>query len=230
MLQGIAALMVGRNSGVAIPPYRQFKILNSTADNTTFTITFDSAPITGNLLVLIASSGSTLNLPTPATWNKDVTVVDQLETSIYSKISAGTETSITITTNSGAGTIQLLAFEFLTYTTFDKSSSQHVTSGGSTTLAFAATGTTTAANEIAIAVGGLNLGGGSSELGPVVSWSNGFSAFSFGGAINGVGPPYNIELAVALLKTSATGTFSTLLTLTSSTSFGDFNALIATYK
>lgn len=237
MRPGFISMMAARciTPGIPLPPvnpYTQFKTYNSTADSNSHQVTFDTAPQAGHLLVLIASAGLLLDLPTPATWVKDVTLVNDLETSIYSKISDGSETTITITTSGGGSAgCQLVAIEFPTWTTFDQSSTDTDSVAGAPNVPFNNTGTTTAASEIAIAVGGLNLAFPSGDTRPTVSWANGFTELSHEGSINGAGPPYSQMLGVALLVLTATGAVTTTWTLTTPAStVGVWNALIATYK
>jgi hypothetical protein len=77
-------------------PIVQFAVYTSNPDAPSHAVSFTNAPVSGNLLIFIASSGSTLNVPSG--WTKNSTLVQDLETSIFSKVSAGTETTITITT------------------------------------------------------------------------------------------------------------------------------------
>jgi len=225
--------LVGTIPGFVPPPatpYVQFKASNSLTDAASFSVTFNAAPTPGNLLILVASSGTTLT--TPAGWVRDVNVVNDLQTSIYSKISNGTETTITISTIAGNATGQLVAIEWpSTYTTIDKIATGAGSASDHTFLNFGTTATTTAANEILIAAGGLNLASPTGSTKPSVSWSNSFTELSHEGAINGSGPPYSQMLGVAFRVVTSTGTFTTTWTFTNpGATVGTWNAALATYK
>jgi len=210
----------------------QYAIKNSTADASSQTVTFANAPQSGNLLILIANAGQTLTIPTG--WSRDATLVQDLETSIYSKISNGTETSITINTTSGNTPWNLIAIEFSGYTTADKNVNLTTNSSvNGNVMNFGTTPTTTAANEIIIAVGTMNLSTPFSDFRPTISWSNSFVQLTAQGAVtpSGSGPPFSQGIGVALYKASSTGTFTTTWKFQNVLStVGVWNAIIATYK
>ena len=228
MLPGIASLMVSQGIPKPGNAYVQFKEYDSTTDGTSHSVTFNSTATNGNLLILVVNAGATLNAIT--NWTKNLNQVNDTETAVYSKVSNGTESTITITATSSC-TLQMVAIEFAGYIgTFDKSSLD--TGGaGNNTLAFNTTAATTAANEIAIAVGGLNLSTPTSNVSPTVSWGSGFNQLTLGGAIAGGGPPFALMMGVAIKVLSSTGTVTTLWTFTlPSSTLGVWNSLIATYK
>jgi hypothetical protein len=100
-------------------------------------------------------------------------------------------------------------------------------------MIFGTTSTTTAAKEVLIAVGALNLASPIGDSRPTNSWSNGFFQLSFSGAYSpsGTGPPFTQMLGVAIKFVTSTGAYTTTWNFNNSGStLGIWNALIATYK
>ncbi len=230
MRPGVALMMGSRCVTPGLPAVNPIiQVVTSPTNRTdalTLVVTGFATPVSGNLLIICANSGSVLD--TPAGWAKDVTIVNQLECSMYSKISNGAESSITINLT-GSGTAQWTFLEIHGYTTFDKKS----TSTGGNPNAFcdcAATPATTQANEIAIAFTALQ-DSPDGDLGPAVSWSNSFTQRAFTGVKSAIGgPPWTLQQGCATKILSAIDTPSTRFTFTSTTTVGEFYGIIGTYK
>jgi hypothetical protein len=222
MFRGFPSLMAGGTgliTGGTI--YVQKGTYISSSDSTTHTVSFSSAPTSGHLLILIANCDSTIT--TPSGWTSQVSLVNNCQSTIYSKISAGTETSVTVTI--GASTDMVMAiYEFTTYTAIDKTVTASF--GNTTSFTIGPTATTTAANELLVAVVGIAISG--SAPGPFISWSNGFvqDIYIFNTAAS-VGAKQS--LAVAFQQVTSTGAYSTTVVWTNASSSSE-NGLIATFK
>jgi hypothetical protein len=185
-----------------------------------------ATPTAGNLLVLCINSGSTINIP--GGWARNVQALNQLEVSMYSKISAGNESTISATLGA-SGTAQGVVIEINGFSTFDQSSTNTVTSP-ITSVTFNATGATTAANEIIIAFAGMQ-DTPDGDLGPAIGWSNSFVQRAFTGVKSAIGgPPWTLQQGIATFVATSTGTFSTVFTFTNTSSIGEFYGIIGTYK
>jgi hypothetical protein len=209
--------------------WKQYATYIPTAASTTHTITFTTTPTTGNMLILVATADSTITTPTG--WTRDVTLVASCETSIYRKISAGTETNVAVTIASST-TMVMAIFEFVGYAgTLDASSSG---SGASQayTISCGTTGATTATNDLAIAMVGVDVQpAGPNARGRVVSWTNNFQTLLWIYSTR-PSPTINTEMAIAIMKRPTTGTVTTTATMLSSQNFAGTtsNGLIACYK
>ena len=230
MKKSTAAVLMGRFAQPTL--YVQRIQNNETTSGTTQSVTFNSNPKSGNLLILIVSAGFTLALPTSTggTWTKDVTTVANQETSIFSKISNGTETTISIQASGGSSLFScaMIAYEFAGYTTLDKSAV--VNAGGNiNTASVGPTATTTASNEIVIGV--CEFGYTNTDTIPGSSTFTAGVTFDCYNHSTNTGATSMDDLITGLLKTSSTGAYSctaswaNLLPVLANT-----NMLIATYK
>lgn len=212
-------------TGPPPPPYVQITTFGSIVNNNSYNVNFNIAPTNGNLLLLIATCDSTINIPSG--WNRDVTLVSNAETSIYSRISNGTEQSIAVSITATTS-FSAVAIEINGFSTFDKSNTAS-TSAGSSTIATGTTATTTAANEIVLVVAGMS-DPSNSPVGPVTGWTNNFVNYAYAYAHHSTGGTA-VETSVGILLVNATSAYTSTATLTLPTqSLSLCNGMIGTYK
>jgi hypothetical protein len=129
-----------------------------------------ATPTSGNLLVLTANSDATVS--TPSGWTAGPSVVDGNGAYIFHKISAGTESTVTITPGAAANTV-MTACEYSgnTASPFDVSNTSTI-AGSAGTSTTAVSVTTTATGDLIIAAALLHSAVGSNPASP--AWTNSF--------------------------------------------------------
>lgn len=198
----------------------QKKTFASTASSTSCPITFNAAPVSGHLLILTVVSDTTVN--TPAGWSLAVSAVNFVGEYIYYKISAGTETTVTIgLTSSDSCTVTGFEYSNMAASSpLDKTAFNNSASGAATTISTGTTTTTSQANELVVAVVGWN-----DTIPTISSWSNSFVSQS---SLASTGSATNITQGTSAKVVSTTGTQTTTATL--STDCGFPSGAIATFK
>lgn len=221
MKRAIPALMVASGAkpvsvGIA---QKQHKSYFSSANATTHNIVLDSTPIQGNLMILCVVSDDAVT-STPAGWTAVNNASGFCDIFMYWKIAGASESStISVTINSSDCCI-LFAYEYSGLTTLDKTNAA-TGQGGSNTINTGTTATTTAANELVIAL----VGSASNATGrSISSWSNSLVA-----DFSGLTSVTVVLGGVAILVVSATGTYTTTATMNISGSGNDVG-IIATFK
>lgn len=222
MIQGIPSIMGAgaQLAAAAVIAIVQSKSYGSTSQLTSHSITLNSAPTSGNVLVLCVAADTTSS-GAPAGWTLVTSSVDFAGCYMYWKVSNGTETTITQAL-AGTASCCLIVLEISVATTVDKSAS--TTGQGTTTISTGTTAATTAANEIAVAVAGISSGG--PAVPSVSSWNNSFITV-ISAATSGVGIPIKLDVATKIL--SVTGTQTATATLASAGSSNN-SGIIGTFK
>lgn len=198
----------------------QTKQYSSTSSSTTHVLTWNSTPTSGNLLVITVATDAAMTSP-PSGWTTNVSVADFVGSYIISKISAGTESSVTVTINA-SDSCALAGFEYSGIATgIDKTASANF-QGGSGFIGCGTTATTTAANELLIAFVSSNQTARS-----VSSWDNSFTQLGSKGQTTGSAA--NVWNTSAYRVVSSTGAFTTNATLDANSGSHD-NGMIATFK
>jgi hypothetical protein len=221
MLQGIAALMVAQGQVSTIIPVQK-KAYASTVDTlSTHSIVPNSTPTTGNLLILCVVSDTTIT-GTPSGWSVVNSAVFTTGTYMYWKVSAGNETTISVTIS----TTDSCCLGFLEYSglsTLDKTNSAE---GSLSSIPTGTTATTTAANELIVTLAGISSGSAGTAPTTVSSWSNG-QVTTLSASSTGASDP-NIGMDIAVQIVSVTGAYtSTATTVANST---NPSGIIGTFK
>jgi hypothetical protein len=130
-----------------------------------------ATPTSGNLLVLTANSDATVS--TPSGWTAGPSVVDGNGAYIFYKISAGSESTITVTPGASADTAMTVAeYSGNAASPFDVSNSSTIAgSAGNTTTSVSVT--TTAAGDLIVAAALLHSAIGANPTSP--TWTNSFT-------------------------------------------------------
>lgn len=210
----------------------QRKSAASTSDSTSHSITFDSAPTQGNLLVVVYSSdGGGAAGPnggwTPVTGTDGVLSADFTAVICWYKIAGASESSTISFTFASASNLAVTAYEYSGIAASSPVDKVAGNSPGSSTgtCATGTTATTTQADELLIAgVGQTTAGGGT--LRTIASWNNSFTAELH---IASTGSPVNTSISVASRIVSATGTYSSTATFSGGNS-NHPSAGIVTFK
>ena len=224
MLQGIPAILGSKTGSL---PYVQYNTYVPTGVANVHTIGITYPPKVGNLLVLIGTGDSTFS-PISG-WTKDATNVNNCETTVWSRVATGSETSVQVKLASVA-TCVLAIFEFPTITAIDKSSSS-VEGLNSPTISCGTTASTTSANDIIIAIVSTDqFPAGNSPTGPVTAWTAGFNTLLWiRSTLNS--PSINTEMSIALYKASSISTFTATATMTNLVSIvNGSQGLLVCYK
>lgn len=224
MLQGIPGLMISRPAVPVIAGITQVQVAQyaSTTNPATHTIGATqgwAAPVAGNVLIMAVVCDSTVS--TPAGWTLGNSAVDFSGTYIFWKVSAGTETSISLTAG-GAASMCIGLMEYDNLTTIDKTA--NAIGQGTTTVGTGTTAATTAADELIVVVAGVSNGGTTPPT--VSSWNNSLVS-QVSVQASGVGVPITLDLAVKIV--AATGTQSGTATL-SATGTAHNSGIICTFK
>jgi hypothetical protein len=203
-------------------------------------MSFSLTPVSGNLLVLVGTGDSTFNAISG--WTKNVTLVIACETTIWSKVSNGTETSVTASMAT-ADCCCLAMFEFAGVSVLDQAASSSANSSTTTLVPTKTTLTTTGTNDVIVAMVGVdqpNLG--TNSIGPIISWDNstGSVASATSGFMTNVyltskvattGAQRNVDMGIAVTKATSAGTFGTTATLSKLQSVANSNnGMIACYR
>lgn len=218
-------LMAKKSTGAAIALV-QTAVYLSSSNPSSHTINSGNgwaAPVAGHVIILCIVSDTTINDAslTGAGWTQVNNAVDNSGTYMYWKVSAGTETSVTVNLTGGASCNLALA-EVSGVTTLDKTAA--ATGQGTTTIGTGTTAATTAANELIMALAGIAPGGAAPPT--VSSWNNSFVSQE-SGTNTGVGIGIGIDMATKIV--SATGAQTATATLTGTA--GSHNSgIIATFK
>lgn len=187
----------------------QKKTYGSTADNTSHTITFDSAPTQGNVLIaVVTANDGTIN--TPSGWTLVVAVTDFVRSAIFTKVAGASEPSgVTFTignTESFSGVI--MEYSGLTGST-DQSGSATAQGGGGTIATPSVS--TTSARQLLVAVAGFRKEGGTVTI---TGWNNSFTEDSEVASANAA--DVNMGTSVGLREVDATGSYSSTATVSGS--------------
>lgn len=197
----------------------QTKVFNSTTNATSNSITFTSAPVTGDLMILTVVSGSTIS-GTPSGWTVVNSAVGNTGTYMYWKIAGASESATLTITLSSADACILFAMEYSGVTTLDKTA--EATGGGvTTTIGTGTTAATTTANELIVALAGV---GGFAAATNISSWSN-----SIVNQLTGNVSAVNMSAFMGVKTVSATGTQTATATLNGNGT-GNDSGIIATFK
>lgn len=206
------------------PASVQEKFYASTANATSHTITANSTPTDGNLMVLVVVSDTAVT--TPAGWTLDETTASNTDNYIFHKVASGSSASITVSLGAVSDTCAMYFIEVsgLTNNSLDKATGL-ISQGATTSIDTGTTAATTNANDFVIAAACLWI----NNLSQTVTASN--NGFSFRGAVsssNGGGID-NVTLGVGIKFVSATGTQNCILT--TDTSIGLNNSgIIAAFQ
>jgi hypothetical protein len=146
------------------------KSFASTSSATSHSITVDNTPAQNNLMILTVVCDAYLTTYTGWTNQTTTTGEDWVGTYILSKV-AGASESKTMTVSIGDSTGCTLGYYEITGATSVDKVAAAIGQGGSSNISTGTTATTTAANEVVIAVVGLNVG----NADDVSAWSNGFT-------------------------------------------------------
>lgn len=185
-----------------------------------------ATPTSGNLLVVSANSDATVN--TPSGYTLGPSVVDGNGAYVFWKISAGNESTVTVSPTSAANTsITVCEYSGNDASPLDASNTSTISgSGGNTTTAVSVT--TTAGADLIVAVAAIHLGsgsGGGTPTGP--SWTNSFvNQLSTG--TGGTNPTDTYTFYAELLPAGAAGAYSTAATWTGNA--GDRQELVIAFK
>lgn len=168
----------------------------------TKTLTLASAPTSGNLLVIRFVSDV---IPTtPTNWNRPSAYSGgSSDTSLFCKISDGTETSVTLT---AAGQTVAVYDEWTGNISSSIANCRDQTATATNSTGTGTTGTTAQADELALAV----LGAGASSSGAFSAWTNSFTETN--DLQSPAGPGSEVTGGFAELILTATGTYSTAAT------------------
>lgn len=220
---GILSMMAARNvisSGIVVV---QEKFFASTANATAHSITVNTTPVNGNVMIMVITTDDAVGSFTG--WTQDETTASNTNNYIYRRVASGESTTITV----NLGLSDTLAMYFVEVSglgtnTLDKTTG--TTSQGTTTsIDSGTTAATTVANEFVIAAACLWI----NTFAQTVTASN--NGFSFRGSVsssNGGGID-NVTLGVGYKIVSATGTQQ--CTLTTNITLGTNNSgVIAAYK
>ncbi len=204
---------------------KQSSTYGSTSDNTSHTITWGTAPVEGNLMVIACTANSgTIN--TPSGWTEAVTQVSFVKGTIFYKVagaSEGTSQAITIGNTESFSAVFLEIEGIATSSPLDVTASAGAQGGGNS-ISTGTTGNTSQANTVLIALAGFRNENGTFNI---TAWSNSFSEVAEVSSINAA--DVNMGTAVALLEASSIATYSTVATLSGS-SIGFDVGLIAAFK
>lgn len=201
---------------------KKFATSGVTSNTTSLIVTPDATPISGNLLVLIVVSNNTVT--TPSGWTLAKSAIDNTGSYVFYKISAGTESSITVTQPSDFGTIAVMEYSGLT-NVLDKTASA-IGQGGSGTISTGTTAATTTANELIITVAGISQTNPGSIT--VTGWSNSLVSQGNAEATNNSSST-KVRMEVAAKVVSSTGTQTSTATL-SATGGANDSGIIVTFK
>lgn len=182
-----------------------------------------NAPVSGRLLIMGVVADTTISDAslTAAGWVQRALSVDFTGSYIYTKISNGTENSITVNL-AGIGSCCIGVIEVNTVTTFDQKA--NTTGQGTATISTGVTPATTGANEFVVALAGLSFG--NATIPPTVtSWSNGFTTVISGVSANTV----RLRIYMAFKIVTATGTQTAVATLSGAGSANN-SGMIVTFK
>lgn len=192
----------------------------STTQSTTHTIGATQGwvtPTSGNLLLLYVVGDATTT-GAPAGWTLVTSGVDFTGTYIYRKISAGTETSVTVTL-SGTNACCLALHEIDGVTTQDKVDNN--IGQGTASVTCGPTTATAVAVEFAVALVGLSQGNTTVQP-TVTAWSNGYTQ-DITQANSGIGILMRLIVSYKIL--SVTGTQTTVATLSAAGSANNSGCL-----
>jgi hypothetical protein len=201
----------------------QTKQYASTSSSTTHTITFNSTPTSGNRLILTVVADNTVT--TPAGWTQHVANVDFVGQYIYSKISNGTETSVTVTIG-GSTSCAICAFEYANLATgIDKTAVQTNQGSSPASIWCGDTAAITASDELYVTCAGVP---NADVALSITAWSN--SLVQLGTKSQTSGSASNCwNTSARLVVTGASGAAASTATL-SAAGGGRANGAIATFK
>lgn len=149
----------------------QSAAMASLGTQSTYSATFGAAPTSGNILTAIVNSDATVT--TPSGYTVRQSVVSGTGFYVYEKVSNGTETTITVSPTS---TVRggFIIIESTSILTFDNAPTPVQTAATGTSVS-AASVTTTAANDLVFAIGGV---GGYPTVPTGITYNNGFTALA----------------------------------------------------
>jgi hypothetical protein len=161
-----------------------------------------ATPTSGNLLVLTANSDATVS--TPSGWTAGPSVIDGNGAYIFYKVSAGTESTVTVTPGSSANTSMTVAeYSGNAASPFDTSNTSTIAgSSGNTTTSVSVT--TTQSGDLIVAAALIHSAIGANPTSP--TWTNSF--VNQVSASSGVTSP-SCDSFVAELIAGAAGSYST---------------------
>lgn len=147
----------------------QTKKYGSAADNTSHTITFDTQPVQGNLLILAVAADWDIPTP-PSGW----TQIRQHQTSVigalFYKVAGSSEPTSVSVVQSTSSSMALMLFEFSGLTAAPFDTSAYTIAAQASPLSTNTTPTTAQAKELLIALAAFAPDNNTE----VISWSNGF--------------------------------------------------------
>lgn len=186
----------------------QSKAYGSSSLASSHTVTLDSAPANGNLLILCVVSDTTVS-GTPSGWSVGNSAVDFAGVYAYYKIAGTSEPSAVTASLSSADTCVLLVYEYFrnAVAPLDKTASA-IAQG--TPCSTGTTAATTQADALLFAFVGLSGADGTNVAPTVSSWSNSFVQLD---SVTSTAVGINVRGATAILAVSSTGTYSTAATL-----------------
>lgn len=173
-----------------------------------------ATPAAGNLLILV-TNGPNFVSTGPAGWTTGPSIADDNGAYIWWKISAGNESTITVTQNgSGVGTIACAEYDAggLLATPFDVQNVASAVTTGTTTPAAAIT-TTGANGDLVFAVAALCRDVAGTTMPTGLTWSNSYTGI-FNHATAGTNGANDVSTWYAELQQGAAGATSTVATWT----------------
>lgn len=196
----------------------QKTVIASTTNSATPSVSFGSAPTSGNLIILALVSDTTI-ASTPSGWSVANSQVNATGTYLYYKISNGTETTIGVTlSNSDSYCLAILEYSGLAGALDQTTGS--AAQGATSPMTSGATATTTTAKELLVGLSGIS----AFVSAVTTTWNNSFSSQ---GSVAATGA--NVKLDIAVLSVSSTGAYTASVNI-SPTAVATSSMIIATFK
>lgn len=199
----------------------QSKSYSATAGAGTHNLVFDSAPTSGNLVIIGIVGDAVVSTVGGGAYTRAIQSVDFVDTTIWYR-AIGAAESATIAIVLGSSTVCCIrGIEYPgMLNTVDKTASAL---SSDATIESGTTAATTVAAELLVAITGQSSIG--TTLQTINSWSNSFVQDVQLSSTAGAGP--NVRLGLALRTVAATGTYSSVATLAGSS--GNASGAIATF-
>ena len=215
---GVIVSQVGTPPGIV---QIQRAVYGSTTQLVSHSVTLGSTPVAGHVLILMVVADITVS-GTPPGYTLVTSAVDFTGTYMYWKISDGGDAGALVNL-SATKSCCLAMYEYSGITTVDVNDAN--TAQGTASVVCGPTSTTTATNELVVALIGLSQGNSSTQP-TVTSWTNSFVT-DVNDPNTGIGTIMRLVTGIKIV--SVTGAQSTTATLSAAGSANN-SSIIATFK